>query len=348
MNKVLHLTDCTSGGVPAVVAHLMSADESHAVFLGQPPAGFPFAERMVALDRGGRSLNPVRVARRLLGLARVLRQHRPDVLHAHSSFAGFYAAMLRPVWRGRVIYTPHASPRLDPTPGLLGRVLRGLEHVSCAAADLVLACSPDEARVLERTPLATRVLVLPNGVPELAPAPPDAAVRGHDVVAVGRACLQKDPQMFARIAHLVRQRDPGVRFAWIGGGKLPGIEHADAVDWLGPRSEAQVERALLDAHVFVSTSRYEGLSLAALKAAAAGCALVLRDTPGTRAPAELGAEAQLFVHEKQAADAVLALLALHEGTASQRTHRRDQAAQRFSLRRQLHRTRRLYNALTVR
>lgn len=285
---VLHLTDCGGGGVPAVIDGILSAIPGQVAFVGSAPQGF-VQRASIALETGGeRTKNPVGIARNLQALLKGLRGQSFDVIHAHSSFGGVYGSLLSLALGLPMLYSPHASPSMIPGKSLPDRLISKLEWLSCRVARQVIACSDDEAQAIRQVCSPSKIVVVPNGVEVNVPA---QALVEWDVLAVGRLSPQKRPDLFVHLVEALRQRMPGVRVAWVGPGEsLPGA----GVQWLGEVSEAEVLRLLGCTHAFVSTSDYEGLSLAALKAACVGCHLFLRDTIGNRSPVLMGADGRLF------------------------------------------------------
>jgi glycosyltransferase involved in cell wall biosynthesis len=111
---------------------------------------------------------------------------------------------------------------------------------------------------------------------------------------VGRLCLQKDPITLVRAMREADRRDLLGLLA--GDGPLKGdVMRArggsDAIRMLG--WVADPAQLLAAADLFVSTSRWEGMPLAALEAAARGLPLILTDVPGNRDLADAGTGAIL-------------------------------------------------------
>lgn len=77
-------------------------------------------------------------------------------------------------------------------------------------------------------------------------------------------------------------------------GEVVGFEHLNCLGSLG---EAEIARYLGARPVYASVATYEPFGLSVLEAAAAGCALILADTPGFR---ELWDEIALFVDPRDA------------------------------------------------
>ena len=203
--------------------------------------------------------------------------HDPDVIHAHSSFAGLYARLgLGRELLQRVIYTPHcyAFFRRDVSP-----VTRALFWLAEAALTLrapaIAACSPDEARAARRL-ARSRTTYVPNvaSLPQqLARPAPDAAPeprRPPLIVSLGRMCPQKDPLLFLDAALAARAHGLDYEWLWIGGGddkteKLFRRNRVRFTGWL-PRDAALAQLAQAD--IYVHTAAWEGAPISVLEAGA--------------------------------------------------------------------------------
>lgn len=338
--EVLHITDCGDGGVPAVIDLLLNRPGSHALFLGPLRAKLHNADRCSSLDGYVRSFHPLKLAGVLLRLRRRILALNPRVIHLHSSYAGLLGALVSFTLRRPVLYTPHASAMMIPDPGRAVRVVRQFERLTVMASSCVIACSNDEAAIFESS--GRQVTVVPNAVPdaemnELVPSRGGAGA--YDVIGIGRDSAQKDLGQFSQIAALLAQRIPGIRIGWVGATHRAGLDAR--VDWLGYVPEQEVNRVLASSRVFLATSHYEGFSVASIKAALAGCDIVLRNKPGTRALAADGIGCTLYDEPEQAADAIAGLLA-HQADAAAGAARVALARERYSQERQLRLMNRIY------
>jgi glycosyltransferase involved in cell wall biosynthesis len=234
-------------------------------------------------------------------LRRVLRDARPDVVHAHGMRAGTFAVLaVRSVRRrpGLVVTVHNAAP-----PGRVARAVYGAGGLIVArGADMVLTVSDDlasrmrslGARRVEVTVVAAPRQAVPgnavpgdavpgdavpgDAVPGLAVGDPaSAALAGQPLVlAVGRLVPQKG---FATLIEAAASwRDLGAHVMIAGSGPLEGALRARAralgvdVTFAGHRSD--VPSLLAAADVFVLPSVWEGQSLAVQEALRAGVPVV--------------------------------------------------------------------------
>jgi len=121
--KVLHvITRLERGGAPSIVLDLLRGLEGHGLthtlatglagdsaqdLLGTPAMAGLRVRTVPALAR---DIRPLADLRALLGLARLLRREEPDLLHLHTSKAGFLGRLAsRFVGKRPVIYSPHGT-----------------------------------------------------------------------------------------------------------------------------------------------------------------------------------------------------------------------------------------------
>ena len=85
------------------------------------------------------------------------------------------------------------------------------------------------------------------------------------VVTAGRIEDQKNPALFNEIASYFTDM-PEVEFIWIGEGSQKEVLQSSNIKVTGWLPSSSVHELLKTAHIYLSTSRYEGLSFAALEA----------------------------------------------------------------------------------
>jgi glycosyltransferase involved in cell wall biosynthesis len=231
-------------------------------------------------------------ARRVPGFAGMLREERPDVVHAFQSWplAGKYALASAVLARvPAVVASIQLVPEFEPTrPTLLQ--LRALSR----GVGRYIAVSRDIASVLAsrfHLPPA-KIEVVHNAVeverfePPAAPGLRGRLLDGRDGPLV-LTLARLDPQKGHDVLLAAAARVPGTVFALAGDGPLrPSLERraeelgvSDRVLFLGRR--ADVPELLAACDVFALPSLYEGSSLAVLEAMAAGRPVVASSIGGT-------------------------------------------------------------------
>jgi glycosyltransferase involved in cell wall biosynthesis len=246
--------------------------------------------------------------RAIMRLLSLYRRFKPDVIHAHSAKAGGLVRLLRRFGaHPQVFYTPHAYYGLGRKASFSVRFFTFVERY-LAPGTVTINLSPDEAeygRNVLRLPFSLQKLI-PNGVDtrHFAPGttderqalraemgiPPSAVVVG----SLGRFSYQKDPMTLHRAFRACVDLMPNLYLVHVGCGslreevqkyaKMHGYEHR--VIWIDYLRDPGPFYRMLDC--FMLTSRYEGLSFAALEAMATNVPLVLSDAPGNRGFMDLG------------------------------------------------------------
>lgn len=249
-----------------------------------------------------RSIDPRADAAALRRLFVILRRERFDIIHLHSSKAGFLGRLAARASgsRAAVIYSPHGLAFLGAGGRARRRLFLALERLAGRLADRIVAVSPGERAIILAAGLAgpEQVVCIPNGIaPPALPAAYDRAGlrralgQPSDAPLIGTAARlapQKNPRFFLDAAARVLRQLPAARFVWCGSGELADAARAYArqlgIDqmckFIGHRDDAQQIIAALD--IFWLTSDYEGLPLAPLEAMALGVPIVATDVVGTR------------------------------------------------------------------
>jgi predicted dehydrogenase/glycosyltransferase involved in cell wall biosynthesis len=285
---------------------------SRLVLLTESPAPSGVGEHMLTLAEGLRDTHDVVVAATpasgLLARARArgltvkalrpddaddlprwLARSRPDLVHVHAGIGWEGHASARAARDGgaRVIRTEHL-PYLLTEPADRAAHRDGLAHVDrlIAVSDAVA----DSHRAIEPDRLAT----IPNGVaPPRAPTASRAVLRrrwalgdGPVLLMAARFATQKGHDLLLAAMPAIRAAHPCVTLLLAGEGPLhrdiaraiAAQDLAGSVRMLGQRGDLPDLMAAAD--LLVLPSRFEGLSLVALEAMAAGLPVVASDAPG--------------------------------------------------------------------
>jgi glycosyltransferase involved in cell wall biosynthesis len=273
--RVLHVVECYEAGVGRAVDTMVSATpefEHHLLYAGSqvpPPELWTTVEH---LPPGARS--------RVGAVRRRIATVHPDVVHAHSSWAGVYTRVLRR--RSPLVYQPHCFGFVDPALARWQRLARRTAESVLARRTSVLAVvSESEATIAHRLAPGVEVAVLPNAPTMQVRATTGGAAPGRQVAMAGRVSPQKCPDLFAAVARECRARGVDADFVWLGDGDAPArarLEDAGVrvTGWL---SVDDVRAELDRTAVYLHTARYEGFPVSVLDAAARGVPLVVRAIP---------------------------------------------------------------------
>lgn len=354
--KVIHVVESFAAGVLHFVVQLTHAlpEYEHVVIHGTRPDTpphyvelFPLGVTLLPWKRVTRDISPTSDILALYHLMRLLKQHKGDVIHLHSSKAGFLGRVAVK-WLGlptRVLYTPHGAAflRQDVSPTKLSLFI-WLEKLGNWCAGQVIACSASEAAAFQRYGIPADYIN--NGVKcaERPATPPTHTDTHCTIVVAGRISQQKNPALFNEIA-LAFLDQPHVRFVWIGDGELRHLLTAPNIHCTGWVEPSEVTAHLQQATIYLSTSLWEGLPLSALQAMCQGLPLVLSECTGHVDIVQVGVNGYLF-QEREAAIAAIQTMAINQalrenmGVASW-----ELLEQQFSIQQMLKRYRRSYKYL---
>lgn len=271
--KVLHVTECNGGGVVKAIESLIRATPEHEHHLLWPVEGAEIhglAASASVLPRG--ALQRVRV------LSSIVRGIAPDIVHAHSSWAGVYARCVR--LGVPVVYQPHCFKFDDPTLGRARASLYMLVERALASRTAAFGTlSAHEDRLTHSIALGATSVRLPN-IPTITATSNNLGTDRTKVAMIGRLAAQKDPEFFLATFEALCAANAGLDAVWIGDGE-PSFRQKlerNGVTVTGWLDASGVQEAMKGA-VYLHTAAYEGFPLSVLDAAACGAPIVARRIP---------------------------------------------------------------------
>lgn len=350
--KVVHVAESFAAGVLHFVAQLTHAmpEHEHVVIHGNRPdtpnnyaSLFPASVKLIPWVGVTRDITPAGDLLSLYRLMRLLQQQDGDVIHLHSSKAGFLGRIAaKLLWQSeRVIYTPHGVSFLrQDVPSIKQSLFIGLEKLASLCSGQVIACSASEAKSFQVNGIPADYIN--NGI-TCTPTPDKALTNNHSctVALVGRISNQKNPARYNAIAKACADQ-PNIRFVWVGDGELRHVLDAPNLHCTGWVSPTEVAEQLQMADIYLSTSSWEGLPLSALQAMCHRLPLVLSECTGHLDIVQPGRNGYLFQHNDTA---VLAIKTLAGDTAlRERLGRasREMVEQQFNIQQMADSYRRLY------
>lgn len=187
---------------------------------------------------------------------------KPDVIHLHSSVAGGLGRLAYKGKNNTVIYIPHGYAHILMGPGKKSFFYKTAEKILGKTNSMTLTCCESEDEVAKT--LCKRTAYIETGVnlEDLSVSLDGIEPVKNEkftVFTLGRACVQKQPQLFNRIAELV----PEARFVWIGNGELENELTAPNMEVTGwkPRKEALAMSKGADAFILCSLGEAIAMSL---------------------------------------------------------------------------------------
>lgn len=263
-------------------------------------AGIPVVP--VAMRRAISPRSDLAALWRLVGL---FRRERFDIIHLHSSKAGFLGRLAARIANvsAIVVYSPHGLSFLSDQPPARRWLYRTLERLAGRLGDRVIAVSPSERQIIIEQGLARadQVACISCGVQvdslarsidrtaertaqrRLLGIPANATVIG----TVARLTPQKNPLLFVEAACNVSKAWPDAHFVWCGDGELRAAAEASArqygiekrCSFLGHREDVRGILAAFD--LFWLTSDYESFGIATTEAMALELPVIATDVVGT-------------------------------------------------------------------
>lgn len=194
-------------------------------------------------------------------LHQIEKNIKPHVIHLHSSVAGGLGRLIYNGKNNTAVYTPHGYAHILMGPGKKSLLYKTVEKILGNRAITLTCCESEDE---EAKKFSKRTAYVETGVnlEDLSASLDDIeSVRNEKftVFTLGRACVQKQPQLFNRIAELV----PEAHFIWIGSGELENELTAPNLEVTGwkPRKEALAMAKGADAFVLCSLGEAIAMSL---------------------------------------------------------------------------------------
>lgn len=294
--RVVHVVEAFGGGVAAAVRDYVRAlpeCEHHLVCRLRPEAQTlepEWVEEFASIHRiDGGHMGATKFVRATINAL------QPDVVHAHSSYAGVWArAALVGNSNIRCVYTPHAwaFDREDKS-AAQRRTYRAVERSLSRRTDVLAGCSRAENQEIRSWGAKLKAVYVPNVAPDVQVQVSRAQITDWSaayaplVVGSGRLTMQKDPEWFAEVITALRSAGQSVRALWVGGGDddMQARLEAQSIQVTGWVEPSAVLEHLARADLYLHTARWEGFPITVLEAAQLGRPMAVR---GIRAFDDIG------------------------------------------------------------
>ena len=217
-------------------------------------------------------------------LRRVIREQKPDLIHAHDMRAGFFSALCC----GRIPLVSHIHNNAYDARGLSAKTVAYLLAGFRAKHILWVSNSSYEGYAFHKL-FAKKSSVLYNIIDTeqiFEKKAKDENTYDYDMIYVGRLTYQKDPQRLMRLCARLKDRKPDLKVAIVGTGELEeevknlcaALNIQDNVRFLGFQSNPI--KMIHDSKAMILTSRWEGTPMCALEAMALGTPVVSTPSDG--------------------------------------------------------------------
>jgi glycosyltransferase involved in cell wall biosynthesis len=226
-----------------------------------------------------REVNILKDIKASWALFEVLIKLESDVIHLHSSKAGFIGRLVCFFLRkkGNVIYTPNGLAFLrSDVPWVKVKMYLFLEQFADKLSGRIVSCCKSEADELIRNGISSSYINNGTVIFDNQQKLPDKEIV---IATIGRVTAQKNPVLFNEIAGSFI-KTPSVKFLWIGGGELEHVLTSKNIVITGWMERYLVLEKLRDVDIYISTALWEGLPFAVLEAMNLSKPLVLSNCTG--------------------------------------------------------------------
>lgn len=274
------------GGGPEHVFQLVSSLSDRCGVAIASPQDEPYWKRFVAVAGAD---SAVAIPHRKLSIAafahlvRFVRQRKINLIHSHGKGAGLYGRALAAMTGLPCVHTFHGF-HVGEYGALAKKAYVVLEKGLGLFTRAAICVSQGEFDLISEAGLVARskLVIIENGVQTTQHPRRETDAGPLKIVAVSRFDFQKNTELMIDIAGELGRREPNIDFELTiyGGGDDFGRCKA-LVEERGlsgrvtlPGTTTSMRQKLRESHVFLSTSRWEGMPLAVLEAMSEGLPVV--------------------------------------------------------------------------
>ena len=219
-------------------------------------------------------------------LSRVIREQKPDLIHAHDMRAGFFSALCC----GKIPLVSHIHNNAYDARGLSPKTVGYLLAGFRAKHIFWVSQSSFDGYAFHKL-FARKSSVLYNVIDTdeiYTKLSQDSNTYDYDLIYVGRLTYQKNPQRLLRLCARLKESKPDLKVAIVGTGELEEelktlckeLNLEDTVHFLG--FQPNPIKMVADSKAVILTSRWEGTPMCALEAMALGTPVVSTPSDGMK------------------------------------------------------------------
>lgn len=275
--KVLHIVEAFGGGIFSFLVDLINntSDEYEIVVAyairEQTPENFkekfPDNVKFIRVENFVRSISIKKDIQAFGEIKKIIKEEKPQIIHLHSSKAGFIGRMATIGNKAKVLYNPHGFSFLMQDCSKIKRCLYWLiEKIGTIKHATIIGCSQGEYK--EALKISKNSININNGInikeidKIVGKTKKTINFENLSFCTSGRIGYQKNPKLFNEIA----EKFPNNRFVWIGDGELRNELTSSNIEITGWKKRDEVLKLVNDCDVFLLTSLWEGLPISLLEA----------------------------------------------------------------------------------
>lgn len=249
-------------------------------------------------------------------LSRVIREQKPDLIHAHDMRAGFFSALCC----GKIPLVSHIHNNAYDARGLSPKTVGYLLAGFRAKHIFWVSQSSFDGYAFHKL-FARKSSVLYNVIDTdeiYTKLSQDSNTYDYDLIYVGRLTYQKNPQRLLRLCARLKESKPDLKVAIVGTGELEEelkalsqeLNLEDTVRFLG--FQPNPIKMVACSKAMILTSRWEGTPMCALEAMALGTPVVSTPSDGMKDLLTDGVSGYLTESDEQMAADLLKIFAQPE------------------------------------
>lgn len=242
-------------------------------------------------------------------LSRVIREQKPDLIHAHDMRAGFFSALCC----GNIPLVSHIHNNAYDARGLSPKTVGYLLAGFRAKHIFWVSQSSFDGYAFHKL-FARKSSVLYNVIDTdeiYTKLSQDSNTYDYDLIYVGRLTYQKNPQRLLRLCARLKESKPDLKVAIVGTGELEDelkalsqeLNLEDTVHFLG--FQPNPIKMVACSKAMILTSRWEGTPMCALEAMALGTPVVSTPSDGMKDLLTDGISGYLTESDEQMAEDLL-------------------------------------------
>lgn len=240
--------------------------------------------KFIKVENFTRSINPIKDIKAFFEVKKIIKQENPNIIHLHSSKAGFVGRFAANGKKIKMLYNPHGFSFLMQNSSKLKRTIYWIiEKIGAIRKCTIVGCSEGEYK--EALKLTKNSICINNGVnvEKLEKEINQLKEKNIDfnnlkICTSGRIGYQKNPELFNKIA----TDFPNIQFTWIGEGELQDKLTSKNISVTGWKTREEVLKLVNDNDIFLLTSLWEGLPISLLEAMYLKKCCIVTDCIGNR------------------------------------------------------------------
>lgn len=296
---VMHIVESFSAGVykyiNQIVNHLPREQYSHLIVHSIDKLTPQYYQKefqnnvkfiYISMDKGINIREDIKVMRLV---KEIVSFYQPQVIHLHSSKAGFIGRLAVSSRKTKLLYTPHGYSFIMKEKSYLLLLLFYLCEffLSNIRKSKTIACSETEFKHAQRIHLFSKPLLVRNGT-TIDRNNQLGTKKEVLILGVGRLEIQKNPELFVKVIALIKKKHPNVKGVWIGEGQLRdkciklNEELQAQVVFKGLLPQQDVYTYMLNSRILIQPSKWEGLPFTIIEALSIGLPVIASDIDSHR------------------------------------------------------------------